>query len=77
MASERSFISRFFIGIWRVIDGARKLVLNLVFLLILFFVVMAIVDSGEPLVIKPDTTLILRPHGDAVTASVQVANRTS
>jgi protease-4 len=66
MASERSFISRFFIGIWRVIDGARKLVLNLVFLLILFFVVMAIVDSGEPLVIKPDTTLVLRPYGDVV-----------
>lgn len=66
MTSERSFISRFFLGIWRFIDGTRKLVLNLVFLLILFFVIMAFVDTGEPLVIKPDTTLVLRPFGNVV-----------
>lgn len=66
MKSERSFIARFFLGIWRFIDGARKLVLNLVFLLIMFVVVMAMVDTEETLIIKPDTALILRPYGDVV-----------
>ena len=66
MTSERSFISRFFLGIWRFIDGTRKLVLNLVFLLVMFVVIMALVDSEETLVIEPDTALILRPYGDVV-----------
>ena len=66
MTANRSFISKFFLGIWRFIDGTRKLVLNLVFLLILFFVVSAILDSGESLTIKPDTALVLRPYGDVV-----------
>jgi protease-4 len=66
MTSERSFLSRLFLGIWRVIDGARKLVLNLVFLLILYIVVMMFVDSGETLIIQPDTALVLRPYGEVV-----------
>lgn len=66
MSSERSFISRFFLGIWRFIDGARKLVLNLVFLLIMFIVIMALLDTEETLIVKPDTALILRPYGDVV-----------
>jgi len=66
MKSERSFIARFFLGIWHFIDGARKLVLNLVFLLIMFVVVMAMVDTEGTLIIKPDTALILRPYGDVV-----------
>lgn len=66
MAAERSIISRFFVGIWRFIDGARKLVLNLVFLVILYIVVMAFMDSGETLIIQPDTALVLQPIGDVV-----------
>ncbi|MBT8048523.1 MAG: signal peptide peptidase SppA [Xanthomonadales bacterium] len=66
MTADRSFISRFFIGIWHFIDGARKLVLNLVFLLILFIVIMAFIDSGETLIIQPDTALVLQPYGDVV-----------
>ena len=66
MTSERSFFARFFLGVWRLIDGARKLVLNLVFLLILFIVVSALVDTDETLVVEPDTALVLRPYGDIV-----------
>lgn len=66
MKSERSLITRFFLGIWRFIDGARKLVLNLVFLLIMFIVIMAMLDTEETLIVKPDTALILRPYGNVV-----------
>jgi protease-4 len=66
MTSERSALTRFFLGIWHFIDGARKLVLNLVFLLILYFVVMAFIDTDEPLIIQPDTALLLRPYGNIV-----------
>ena len=66
MTADRSIISRFFLGIWHLIDGARKVVLNLVFLLILYFVAMAFIDSGDTLLIQPDTALILQPYGNVV-----------
>ena len=66
MKSEPSFPIRVLRSVWRVIDGARKVVLNLVFLLILYFVVLAFVDSGEPLLLQPRTALVLRPEGDVV-----------
>jgi len=66
MNSQRSVIARIFGTIWRFVDGARKLVLNLVFLFILYLVLLALVDSGETLIIQPDTALVLRPQGDIV-----------
>jgi len=66
MTSQRSVFSRVFGAIWRFVDGARKLVLNLVFLLIVYIVVLAFIDSGETLIIQPDTALVLRPQGDVV-----------
>jgi protease-4 len=66
MNSEPSIFARFFLGTWRVIDGARKLVLNLVFLVILYIVVMAFIDAGDTLMIQPDTALVLRPYGNVV-----------
>jgi protease-4 len=66
MAANRSFISRFFMAIWRFVDGARKVLLNLVFLFILYFVVMAFIDTEDSLIIQPDTALVLQPFGDVV-----------
>jgi protease-4 len=66
MTEKRSPIVRFFVRIWHFIDGTRKLVLNLVFLLLLYLVVMAFIDSGETLIIQPDTALLLQPYGDVV-----------
>jgi len=66
MNSQRSVIARIFGGAWRVLDGARKQVLNLVFLLLLYLLVLAFIDSGETLIIQPDTALVLRPQGDIV-----------
>ena len=66
MTSNHSIISRFFLGIWRVIDGARKVLLNLIFLFILYLVVIALIDTDEAFIIQPDTALILQPHGNVV-----------
>jgi len=66
MTSERSVFARFFLGIWHFINGARKLVLNLVFLIVLYFVVLAFMDTGETLLIQSDTSLVLRPYGNIV-----------
>jgi protease-4 len=66
MTSERSALTRFFLGIWHVIDGARKLVLNFIFLLIMYFVVLAVMDAGDTVIIKQDTALVLRPYGSIV-----------
>jgi protease-4 len=66
MTTQRSLIARFFGGAWRFVDGLRKLVLNLVFLLILWVVVMALIESGDTLIVEPDTALVLRPYGNVV-----------
>jgi protease-4 len=66
MSENRSAFTRFLLGIWHVIDGARKLVLNLVFFVILYLVVMAFIDTGETLIIEPETALVLQPYGDVV-----------
>ena len=66
MTEQRSAFTRLMLGIWHVIDGARKLVLNLVFFLILYLVVMAFIDTGETLIIEPETALVLQPYGDVV-----------
>ncbi len=66
LKQERSAFSRFFLTLWRFIDGARKLVLNAVFLLILFFVVMAFVHSGNSLILQPKTALVISPYGNVV-----------
>ena len=67
MAShERSVITRFLLAVWHFIDGTRKLVLNLVFFLILFFVVLAVIDTGDALILQPNTALVINPYGNVV-----------
>ena len=66
MDTERSTLARFLRGIWHFIDGTRKLVLNLVFLLILYFLILAVIDTDEALIIQSDTALVLRPYGNVV-----------
>jgi protease-4 len=67
MANQtRTALTRFFILLWRIIDGARKLVLNAVFLLIVFLVVLAFYNSGSSLILQPQTALIISPYGNVV-----------
>lgn len=66
MAANRSFISRLFLGLWRFINGARIVLLNLIFLFVLYIVVMAFIETEDTLIIQPDTALVLQPYGDVV-----------
>src|SRR5688572_3257182 len=52
-ASHPGFVRRFFRGVWRVVDVSRRVVLNLIFLLILAVVLLALLRSGpQPLAEK-------------------------
>ena len=61
-ASSPGPARRFFRGVWRVVDVSRRVVLNLLFLLILAIVVVALVKSG-PGPIADKTALVLRIDG--------------
>jgi protease-4 len=66
MTSERSALTRFFLGVWHLIDGARKLLLNIIFLLIAYFGLMVLIDTDDTVIIKQNTALVLRPYGNIV-----------
>lgn len=67
MSQSDSGLKSFFIGLWRLIDGARKVFLNLLFLLLVFIILLVILAPGEqPIRLKNDTTLVLRPYGEVV-----------
>lgn len=66
MTTERSAFSRFFLRLWHLVDGTRKVFLNLLFLVIVYFVVMVFIDTEDSLVIQSNTALVLRPYGDVV-----------
>jgi protease-4 len=61
-ASSPGPARRFFRGVWRVVDVSRRVVLNLLFLLILAIVVIALAKTG-PAPIAEKTALVLRIDG--------------
>lgn len=67
MSQSDSGLKQFFTVVWRIVNGARKLFLNLLFLLLLFFVVLAMMAPGkQPIRLQSDTTLVVRPWGHVV-----------
>jgi len=61
-ASSPGPARRFFRGVWRVVDVSRRVVLNVLFLLIVAVVVVALVKTG-PAPIAEKTALVLRVDG--------------
>jgi protease-4 len=66
MNPQQSVFKRVFLAGWRLVDGARKVVLNLIFFFILYLAVATLLDFDETLIIHPDTALVLQPQGDVV-----------
>lgn len=65
-SENRSIFSRAWFRFWQIVDGTRRIILNIVFLVILIFVIQAITRGGEDQLIKTETTLILKPVGAVV-----------
>ncbi len=65
MASEPGRLRRFFSFLLRVVDGMRLIVVNLLFLLIVAFVLVAWF-GGSKLKVDSDTALVLNVQGDLV-----------
>jgi protease-4 len=53
-------------GVWRFIDGARKVFLNLLFLLFMVILLSVMFQDDQHLTLQNDTTLVLRPYGMVV-----------
>jgi len=66
MAEQRSILVRSWLGFWNLLDGARKVFLNLLFLLFLYLLFVFVFNSDVPLTMRGDTTLVLRPYGNVV-----------
>lgn len=65
MANERSLPVKFALGVWHFINGSRKVFLNLLFLILIYFIYIA-VQPPEMFRLKPDSTLVIRPYGMVV-----------
>lgn len=61
---ERGLLLRLVGGVWALIDGSRRFVVNVIFLLLVILVVRAILTSAPAL--KPRTTLVLSIDGALV-----------
>lgn len=59
-------IRRFFRGLWNGIDFSRRLILNLLFLLIVGVVLFSWFASGKAPRLSPDTALVVNIQGDVV-----------
>ena len=65
MANKRSFLVKFALGTWHFVNGSRKVFLNLLFLLIMYFLFIGF-QPPELSRLKPDSTLVIRPYGKIV-----------
>ena len=72
MAAKGSWTKALFTGLWTVLNFARKLVFNLIFLVLVIGVIIAISSSEDPISVKPDSALLLQLNGNLVIEKEQV-----
>ncbi|WP_337840160.1 signal peptide peptidase SppA [Rheinheimera sp.] len=63
---KQGFIRRFFGAIWRGISALRHFTFNVIFLLILVFILTSIFSGGDKVEIAPSSALVLNLEGDLV-----------
>lgn len=66
MTASRPFLLRLWHGFWGFLDGTRRVVVNIVFVLLVVFIIRLVLDSGQTLVLQQDTALFLAPEGRIV-----------
>ncbi len=63
---SRGPIARFFIGLWDVVNFSRRLVFNLLFLLVVFVLLVAMFGGGKLAPLADRSTLVIEPEGRLV-----------
>ena len=66
MPERPGFFRRFFGGLWRVLEFSRRLVLNVLFMVIVAVLLIAWFTSDKPPRLDSDTALVLNLQGDLV-----------
>lgn len=64
--SQRGFLARIWFGFWGLIDGTRRALFNVIFLLLLVWLVVVLVRGDEVKPLRNNTTLVLQPAGVVV-----------
>ena len=59
-------MSKLFKNLWYGLDLSRKIFLNLVFFLLLFFIISAIINSDDKPTVEKGVALVLQPNGNIV-----------
>ena len=62
----RGPVLRFFKGLWDAVNFSRRLVLNLIFLLLVFLLIAALAAGGRGTTLQDRTTLVIAPEGALV-----------
>ena len=60
---KRNFLLRIWLGFWRGLTAFRMAVFNILFLLVLAFVLRLLLAPGDQIQVRPDTTLVIAPKG--------------
>ena len=59
-------MTKLFKNLWYGLDLTRKIILNLIFFLILLFVISVLISSGDRPTVEKGVALVLQPHGNIV-----------
>ncbi|MCF1430221.1 MAG: signal peptide peptidase SppA [Shewanella sp.] len=65
MSTKPSFIRRIFVGLWRTVNGLRKLIVNLLIFGLLALLIVTLTKE-KSVSVKPDTALVLELSGSIV-----------
>src|SRR5512143_2773721 len=66
MPARPGFFRRLLLGLWRLLDFSRRLVLNVLFMVIVVVLLIAWFSTDKPPRLGPDTALVLNLQGDLV-----------
>lgn len=66
MASEKNWLSRFFIGIWSVLNFSRRLFFNAVFIIVVLFIGAALLADDGKVSVPKESAFILNLNGSIV-----------
>ena len=64
--SQRGFLARIWFGFWRLIDGTRRALFNVIFLALIVLLLAVLIKGDEVKPLRNNSTLVLQPAGVVV-----------